>query len=456
MNAPSVAIVGRANVGKSSLFNAICGRRVAIVDPTPGVTRDRIAQEVTTHGRTFELVDTGGVGMESADEIVADVEMQIQIAITQAALVLLIVDAQVGVQPLDHDIAQRLREARKEVIVVANKSERESDARAVVDFFALGFGEPIATAATHGQGVGTLAERIAAFIPEAVEAAPRPQSIKLAIVGRRNVGKSTLVNYLAKEPRMVVSELPGTTRDSVDVRFQIALDGKGELDFTAIDTAGMRKRRQISESVDFYSYVRTQQAIERADVVVHMVDAPGEISTVDKQLADHVTSNYKPCVLAVNKMDLVEPTESEFHEYARWNLPGIRFAPVVCISAKTGRNVFRLIELTRELYEQSLVRIGTGELNEALSKLTTRRRPHSKGARPGNVLYATQVSVAPPTIALFVNDSADVTEDYERYLANQLRREFAFSSVPIRFVVRRRGKPRGAPGMQPREDRGSQ
>ena len=441
MKLPSVAIVGRANVGKSSLFNAICRQRVAIVDPTPGVTRDRIVREVTLQGRTFELVDTGGAGMESGDEITADVEMQIEIAITQAALVLLVVDAQTGLHPLDETTARRLREAGKDVIPVANKSEHERDARAAVDFFALGFGEPVRTAAAYGQGIRDLLERVASALPKTEEAPPRPESIKLAIVGRRNVGKSTLINYLAQEPRVVVSELPGTTRDSVDVRIRISRNGKEAMDFVAIDTAGVRKRQQISESVDFYSHVRTQQAIKRADVVVHIVDAPGEIGKVDKQLADHVTSNYKPCVLAVNKIDMVKPPEGEFNEYVRWHLPGLRFAPVVCISAKTGMNVFRLMELAQGLREQSMVRVKTSELNEAMSKITARKRPPTKGNRPGNILYATQVGTQPPTIALFVNDSANIPDDYERYLANQLWWEFAFSSVPVRFVVRRRGKP---------------
>ncbi len=430
----SVAIVGRANVGKSSLFNAICGERVAIVDPTPGVTRDRIAREVALGGRAFELVDTGGFGMESAEEILADVEMQIEIAIAQAELVLLVVDAQAGVQPLDKTIARRLRETEKQIIVVANKSERRRDAESAVEFYELGLGDPTRTSAEHRQGIGELSERILDALPDLEQVPSRPEPLKLAIVGRRNVGKSTLINYLAQEPRVVVSELPGTTRDSVDVHFQM-----GDLHFVAIDTAGVRKRKQLSESVDFYSRVRTDQAIRRADVVVHIMDACSEISKVDKQLAAQVIANYKPCVIALNKMDMVPQEADEgFPEYLWWQLPGMRFAPLAFISALTGENVFAVVKTAQNLRDQAATRVKTSQLNQAMQQITTRRRPLSKGNRPGSVLYATQVDVLPPTIALFVNDSARVTESYERYLANQLRSQLAFSHVPIRFVVRRR------------------
>ncbi len=434
MNLPSVAIVGRANVGKSSLFNAICRRRVAIVDPMPGVTRDRIVAEVRAGGRDFELVDTGGVGMESAEEIVADVEMQIEIAIAQAELVLLVVDAQVGLHSLDRAIAQRLREAGKSVMVVANKAERQQDAQSAVEFFALGLGEPVAISAAHSEGIQEVVEGIAAVLPEAPKAPARAEPIKLAIVGRRNVGKSTLINYLAQEPRVVVSEIPGTTRDSVDVRLQV-----GELDLLVIDTAGVRKKRQLSESVEYYSHVRTLHSIHRCDVAVHMLDAPNSVSQVDMRLAGHITSERKACALALNKMDLApEGRKEEFRRYVRWQLPVLKFAPLLFISAKTGRNVLELLEMVQQLYEQSNVRVKTSDLNEAMERITARNHPPRKGNRPAKILYTTQVGVRPPTIALFVNDSTRITEQYERYLANHLREEFAFRSIPIRFVTRRR------------------
>jgi len=434
MKLNSVAIVGRANVGKSSLFNAICGGRVAIVDSAPGVTRDRIAREVSLGGRTVELVDTGGVGMESAAEIVADVEMQIAIAIAQADLVLLVADAQAGVQPLDREIAQWLREADKRVLVVANKAERPRDAQAAVEFFELGFGEPICTSAAHRRGLTELSERILAALPHQQDVPPTPPALKLAIVGRRNVGKSTLINCLARQPRVVVSELPGTTRDSVDVHFQM-----GDQHFVAIDTAGVRRKKQLSEPVEFYSQARTRQAIQRADVVLHLMDATDQITRMDRQLADEIISSHKPCVIVLNKMDLVpEGLEKDFEQYVSGQLPGLRFAPLVCISALTGQHVLELVEVAQELRQQGETRVKTSELNRAVKEIVARRRPASRTNMPGNILYATQVDVLPPTIALFVNDSAHITPDYERYLANQLRNRLPYSHIPIRFVVRRR------------------
>jgi len=435
VNIPSVAIVGRANVGKSTLFNALCRSRIAIVDPTPGITRDRIAQEARVHDRTVELVDTGGVGMESAVEIADDVDMQIQIAIAQAHLILFVVDARAGRHPLDNEIAQRLRLAEKQVMVVANKADQDKDAQGVGEFFALGLGDPLAVSATQGKGMEELRDRIVALLPPAEEAEARREPIKVAFVGRRNVGKSTLINFLARAPRVIVSEMPGTTRDSVDVRFEA-----GDLDFIAIDTAGVRKKKQIIESVDFYSHVRTENAIARADVVVHILDAATNIGKVDKQLADQVTTRYKPCVIAVNKMDLVAQMagEEEFLEYVRSHLPGLRFAPVVCMSAKTGENVFQMLGVAHELFEQAKERVRTSELNKVVGAIVTKRRPPSRTRHLGNILYATQLGSQPPTIALFVNDSATIAPDYERYVANQLRAALPFSNVPVRLVIRRR------------------
>jgi GTP-binding protein len=418
----------------------MCRERVAIVDPTPGITRDRIAREVTVNGRLLELVDTGGVGMESTEEILADVEMQIEIAITQADLVLLVVDAQEGLQPLDKDIARRLHRAEKQVLVVANKGESPRSEAGILEFFELGFGEPIRTAALHREGIGVLCDRIEQALPsEAQESLPTDEALRIAFVGQRNVGKSTLINQLARQPRVVVSELPGTTRDSVDVRFRV-----GELEFVAIDTAGVRRKKQLTEPVDYYSQVRTGESIERADVVVLMLEAPREITRLDRQLADQVTASYKPCVIALNKIDLV-PAEADrdFPEYLWWEMPGLRYAPIVMMSALTGENTMPLLETVRTVHQEAGTRVKTAELNTVMQEVTSRRRPDSKGARPGNVLYSTQVGVRPPTVALFVNDSARVTEAYERYLANQLRQRLPFAHVPIRFAVRRRQRVTG-------------
>lgn len=436
MDVPVVVIVGRPNVGKSSLFNAICGSRVAIVEPTPGVTRDRISRVVERDGLAFELVDTGGMGLHDSDELADHIQMQILIAIEQADLVLLVVDAMDGLQPLDESITRQLRDAGKEVILVANKCDRPRDEAAAADFYALGFAEIHMTSAAHRRGIGELIEKLGEALPEAAALAGEPRAetepMKIALVGRRNVGKSTLINYLAKEPRVLVSEVPGTTRDSVDVRFRI--DG---LEFIAIDTAGLRRRKQIKDSIDFYSVVRSQSSIRRADVVVHMMEAPMEAGRLDKQLADFIISAYKPCVLAVNKMDLApEVAHEDFHRYLRDRLPGVAFAPIVCISAATGESVLQLIELAQVLHQQSFIRVSTSDLNQAMADATARRHPPSTPSRFGRIYYATQVAVKPPTIVLFANEPRLITENYRRYLANRLRKSFGYNAIPVKFLVR--------------------
>ena len=443
MSVPSVVIVGRPNVGKSSLFNALCGRWIAIVDPSYGVTRDRIAAEARHDGRSFEVVDTGGIGLHSVSELAEDIEMQITVAIEQADLVLFVVDVRDGVQPLDHDVALRLRQTGTQVLLVANKCDSPDQDDRALQFYALGLGEPAVTSAAHRRGLAALLDQVVARLPEAAEERPESKPIKVAMVGRRNVGKSTLINYLAREPRVIVSEIPGTTRDAVDVRFRV-----GDTDFIAIDTAGLRRRKQIKDSVDFYSFARARGSIRRADVVVHMMDAPGVVSQVDKKLAAEVVSGWKPCVLVMNKMDLVQDVPCErFREYVLANLPGMSFAPVACISALTGDGVLSLLEEVCSLYEQSFVRVSTPKLNEVLEEVEARRHPPSRGSRPGKILYGTQTAVAPPTIVLFTNDSAVVDDNYQRYLANQLRAGFAFHSIPIKFLVRkrRRGKRQEGP-----------
>ncbi|MFW6188900.1 MAG: ribosome biogenesis GTPase Der [Planctomycetota bacterium] len=437
MAVPSVVIAGRPNVGKSSLFNAIYGSRVAIVEETPGVTRDRITRIVERNGVRFELVDTGGLGLVDREELAEHVDMQIQIAIHQADLVLLVVDAKTGVQPVDEQIANELRDVEKKVLVVVNKCDNQQDEMAAADFYALGHQELVRVSALHRRGIGHLLERLAEELPEAEpepEQLPR-EPVKIAFVGRRNAGKSTLVNYLAQEPRVVVSETPGTTRDSVDVYFRM-----DEMEFTAIDTAGLRRRKQIKDAVDYYSAARTHRAIRRADVVAHLLDAPMEISRLDKQIADEVSSGYKPCVVAVNKIDLAPPdvTDEDWEAYVRDRLPGLSLAPMVCISALTGRNVVPLVETCVALHQQSFVRVPTGALNRALEEAGQKQPPPSSGASFGKIYYATQVAVQPPTIVLFVNEPELIGDGYLRYLANHLRTEFPFNAIPLKFKVRAR------------------
>jgi len=444
MDIPTVVIVGRANVGKSSLFNAIYGRRVAIVERTPGVTRDRISRVIEADAKSFELVDTGGIGLHDSVELAADVEAQILIAIEQADLVLFVVDVKAGLQPMEMDVSRRLRQAGKRVMLVANKCDTSADEAAAADFYALGVPRVRFTAAVHRKGVQQLLDDILAELPDPSaepgrDAAAAGGPMKIAFVGRRNVGKSTLVNRLANEPRVIVSEIPGTTRDSVDVRFRM-----GEMEFVAIDTAGLRRRKQIKNSIDFYSAARAERSIRRADVVVHLLEAPMEIGRVDKQLGRMVAENYKPCVLGMNKMDLAGGvTDEDFRPYVRDRLPGVGYCPIVCISAETGENVAALIDTARVLHEQGFIRVPTSEMNRVVEDAVQRRPPPSMPGRFGRIYYATQVSVNPPTVALFTNEPSLIDTNYRRYLANRLRRAFGFDSIPIRFVVRGR-KDRGA------------
>ncbi len=440
MEIPSVVIVGRPNVGKSSLFNALYGSRVAIVEPTPGVTRDRISRIIERDGALFELVDTGGMGLHDVEELADEIQRQIQIAIVRADLVLLVVDARDGLHPMDAEIARRLRQAGKRTMVVVNKCDRPQEEMAAADFYELGFPRLHRTAAAHRKGVRDLLGAVLEELPQpeaageeaAGETPAAAEPMKIALVGRRNVGKSTLINFLAQEPRVVVSERPGTTRDSVDVRFQM-----GDLRFIAIDTAGLRRRKQVKDAVDYYSMARSRGAIRRADVVVHMTEAPMEVGRLDKQLADEVTSAHKPCVLAVNKMDLtVQATPEQFVQYMRDRLPGVAFAPVVCISALTGEGVERLLLTAAALHEQGLVRVTPNELNKVVREAVRRVRPPSAKSRFTKVYYATQVGVQPPTIALFTNEPEMIKPPYQRYLAGRLREEFGFSDIPIRFVMR--------------------
>ena len=440
---PSVVIVGRPNVGKSSLFNAICRERVAIVEPTPGVTRDRISRIVERDGARFELMDTGGIGLHDSEALSEHIQAQILIAIEQADLVMLVVDARAGIQPYDGEIARQLRDAGKQVMLVANKCDGRREEAGAAEFYALGYPTVHMVSAEHRRGVAALVGEVAEALPET----PRddeadddaPELMKIAFVGRRNVGKSSLINFLAREPRVVVSEIPGTTRDSVDVRFKL-----GDIEFIAIDTAGLRRRKQVKDSIDFYSTARTERAIRRADVVVLIVEAPMEVGRLDKQLADGITAQYKPCVLAVNKMDLAATGgPAEFERYMRDNFRTLAFAPVVCISAQTGQGVTYLIDVAQALHKQSCVRVPTGPLNRALQDAVTRRYPPKTRSRFGRIYYCTQTSVKPPTIALFANEPALITKNYRRYLANQMRKSFDFSAIPIRFVVRGR-RPGGA------------
>jgi GTP-binding protein len=436
---PRVAIVGRPNVGKSTLFNRLTKSRIAIVEPTPGVTRDRISAVARISGaageRLVELSDTGGIGVVDRDDLGQAVEREIQRALERSDLVLFVVDARAGRSPFDAEVATRLRRLGKPVILVCNKVEGTQPAWEVDSFRSLGIGgEPFAISAQNGEGISDLEEAIHERLPPPAaeeEEAPR-SSFRLAIVGRRNAGKSTLVNALAREERVIVSEVPGTTRDALDVQ----VERDGEL-FTLIDTAGVRKRTKHDDAIEFFSYARSYRAMRRADVVLLLFDASERVSAVEKRLARYIKDHYRVVMLGANKWDLVrEGLEPEdFRAYLEQELPGLGFAPISFLSAKTGLNVGETFELARELHRSASARIPTGELNRILAKAVESRAPGSRGQRV-KIHYATQAESAPPTFVLFVNDARWIGKDYLRYLENRLRELTQLAEVPIRFVVR--------------------
>ncbi len=433
-----VAIVGRPNVGKSTLLNRLCRSRISIVEPTSGVTRDRVSVSTRVRAasgeRWIEVTDTGGIGIVDRDDLGEEVERQVEAALARADLILFVVDVRDGLTPLDHAVADRLRKSAVAVELCCNKAESEALRWAAEDFRQLGVGaEPRIISAQNGLGIAALEECIAdhAAASDAPADAPQPPVMKLAAVGRRNAGKSTLINALAGEERMIVSEIPGTTRDAVDVRFE-----RGGRTFVAIDTAGLRKKSRPEDSIEFYGEARSKKTIRRADVVLLLFDVSVELSGLEKRLARYVVDHHKPVILAGNKWDLVRSFERrQFVEYLRAELPGLSWAPIHFLSAKTGEGVRRAAELSEELFEESRRRVGTGELNRVLRKALESRAPTSSGARLG-VLYVTQSGSAPPTFMLFVNDRRLFTRAVVRYLENRLRAELDFRRVPLRLVLR--------------------
>ncbi|MFV1975998.1 MAG: ribosome biogenesis GTPase Der [Candidatus Scalindua sp.] len=437
MYLPIVTIVGRPNVGKSSLLNCLANKRISIVDPTSGVTRDRVSIEIEHEETLFELFDTGGIGITDVEDIAHEVDVQIEIAIQKASLILFVVDVRDGITPLDVKVAERLRKIKKPLLLIANKCDAEKYDFQTAEFFKLGLGEPIPVSALQRYGRVDLLDKIVSLFPE-VDTKPVQTEplMKIAIVGKRNAGKSTLINTLVQEERVIVSEIPGTTRDSVDVKFEI--DGK---EFIAIDTAGVRKKKHIQDSIEFYSMTRVERSIRRADIVILLIDAPREISQVDKKISDYIKTQYKPCLLVVSKWDLAEGVEvEEFIKYVHARLPGLGFAPLSFISSFSGENIIETIELAQEMFQQANTRVSTAELNSVLEQAFTRHRPTKRKTKVSKVYYATQVSVCPPTFVLFVNDKRLFNADYERYLSNQLRAKLPFSEIPLKFYFRPKSK----------------
>lgn len=443
MPIPKVAIVGRPNVGKSSLFNWLAGRRIAIVEPSAGVTRDRLTTPIEAGERWFELIDTGGIGITDVDNLTGDIERQIETAITEAAVILFLVDIRDGAVPLDQLVSQRLRGLGKPVVLVANKCDTRELEPAAQDFCALGWGMPLCISAHQGHGKEALLEAIARALPPADhETAPGAVELKLAIVGRRNTGKSTFINSLAQAERVIVSEVPGTTRDSIDVRFE--RDGKT---FIAIDTAGVRKRASIANSIEFYSLARAERSIRRADVVLLFFDPRHTVSRVDKQLAEYIIENHKPAIFVVNKWDLAKAKieTGKWADYLHKMIPVLDYVPLAFITAKDGKNVYRVLNLAQSLHKQASARVGTSQLNRVVRDAVGLRPPPARQNRTPRIYYGTQAASNPPTIILFTNGPELLAPPYIRYLLKTFRDHLPFAEVPIKLHLRLRGR-EPAPG----------
>jgi GTP-binding protein len=459
MPLPKIAIVGRPNVGKSSLLNRLARQQVSIVAPEPGVTRDRVSAVIEvdapldspreTPGKLAEVMDTGGFGAYTAQgkryddvgcdlaTLSPDIEAQINAATRLADLILLVVDVQSGLCGLDFEFATLIRRHgdAKKVLPVANKVDSEKWIPHAVEASTLGFGPPLCVSATSGFGLRELLEGLYERIAEPTDSQEPDQEMKIAIVAKRNAGKSTLINALAGEPRVIVSEIAGTTRDAIDVRFDIA--GRRML---AIDTAGVRKRKSIADAVEAYAYHRMLAALQRADVAVFLIDATVEVSQVDKALSLELQRQFKPTVIAVNKWDLVEDRLSgrDYLRYLTEQLRGLSYAPIVFISAAEGQGLQDLVGMAFNLYRQASHFEPTGRLNKIVESILDRRGPSPRLGAQAKVYYACQIAAHPPTVALVVNDPSLFRGAYERYLLNRLHDELPYSEVPIRLLFRRR------------------
>ena len=438
MPKPLVAIVGRPNVGKSTFFNKIAGKRISIVEDTPGVTRDRIYADTDWMGRHFTLIDTGGLDLRSDDVLLQNMRRQAQIAMDTADVICLFCDGRVGLTTEDAEVAALLRKTRKPILLVVNKIDNRSQNDALYEYYSLGLGDPIAISSTNMLGLGDLLEEIVRHLPpaEADEQEEASELIQLAVVGRPNVGKSSLCNRILAEERTMVSDIPGTTRDAIDSAF---VDEDGTK-FNIIDTAGMRKKRVIEdESLERYSVLRSITAIDRCDVALLLIDAQDGVTEQDTKIAGLILDAGKAVIVVVNKWDLIDKETNTMAKMEKEILNDLKFmsyVPVLFLSALTGRRVNTVLSKVKEVVENYRRRIPTGVLNEALADAQMTLQPPIQGGRKLKIYYVTQQCACPPTFVFFVNDKEMMHFAYERYLENHLRKSFAFAGTPIRFILR--------------------
>ena len=438
MSRPLVAIVGRPNVGKSMLFNRLVGRRLSIVEDTPGVTRDRLYAECEWCGRKFDMVDTGGIEPTTDSEILLYMREQAQIAINSATVIVLVTDIRTGVTAADKDVANMLLRSRKPVVLAVNKADSTgAEDPAIYEFYSLGLGDPIAVSAVHGHGTGDLLDECLKYFPPAEEEDEEDDCIKVAVIGKPNVGKSSLINRILGEKRLIVSDIAGTTRDAVDTMFE---NEQGRYMF--IDTAGIRRKSKVDEKIEKFSVMRSQLAVERADVCIIMIDARDGVTEQDTKIAELAHESGKACIVAVNKWDLVDKetgTMEKMRKDIMRDLSFMSYAPIIFISAATGQRTEKLFELINFVNDQSNMRISTGMLNNVLADAQARVQPPTDKGRRLKIYYMTQTGIKPPNFVIFCNSRELFHFSYQRYIENQLRTVFGLEGTPIRIVIRQKG-----------------
>lgn len=439
MSKPLVAIIGRPNVGKSTLFNKIIGERISIVKDTPGITRDRIYARADWSGREFMLIDTGGIESHQADFITFEMQRQAEVAIETAHVIIFITDIRDGVTAADIEVASMLQKSGKPVVLACNKADSPgAPPPQLYEFYSLGLGEPLPISSTHGMGLGDLLDEVVALLPESGDDEADKGMTKVSIIGKPNVGKSSLINRIIGEERVIVSDVPGTTRDAVDTYFE-----KDGHKYVLIDTAGMRKKGRITDEIERFSVIRALAAVDRSDVCIIMLDANDGVTEQDTKIAGYAHEEGKGMVIAVNKWDVIEKETKTMEDYRKKVREGLRFAhyaPIVFISALTGKRVGNLWGLIDFTAEQNARRVATGALNDVLGEAVSKMQPPSDKGRRLKLYYITQASTKPPTFVVFVNDKELAHFSYMRYIENQVRAAFKFEGTPLRFILRERGE----------------